>query len=223
MNNFKRFTASTYCRPMAFFVVPLLIICAVFWFFMGTRGQTEDSTQTLVFLRHAEKPDSGLGQLNCQGLNRAIALSTLLPREFGNANFVFAANPSRRVKEGDNDESYGYLRPLLTLGPTAIKLGLPININFDASDTTELADELLRAKYRSATVYTAWSNGYLPTLINKVAEEATGQKQTIAEDWDKDDFDTLYVLTLRWQNGEATLQHKKIKQGLEGGSSMCPS
>jgi hypothetical protein len=52
-----------------------------------------DGTQTLVFLRHGEKPGEGLGQLNCQGLNRALDLATLLPERFGKADYVFAANP----------------------------------------------------------------------------------------------------------------------------------
>jgi len=226
MNNYNRIAAFKYARPFVLFLLPaLLIISAAFWFSMGAQAQAqaEDRTQTLVFLRHAEKPAMGLGQLNCQGLNRAIALSTLLPREFGNANFIFAADPSRHVEEGDNDESYGYLRPLLTVGPAAIKLGLPININFGANDTQELADELLLDKYHGATVYTAWSNGYLPELINQVAEEATGQKQTIADDWDKEDFDSIYVLTVLWHDGKATLHYKKTRQGLDGGSSTCPS
>ena len=30
--------------------------------------------ETIVFMRHGEKPPEGLGQLDCQGLNRALAL-----------------------------------------------------------------------------------------------------------------------------------------------------
>lgn len=70
-----------------------------------SRAQPVDGTQTLVFLRHAEKPGEGLGQLNCQGLNRALDLATLLPERFGNADFVFAANPTREVEEGSSDQS----------------------------------------------------------------------------------------------------------------------
>lgn len=32
------------------------------------------SEQTLVFIRHGEKPNNDSGQLSCQGLNRALAL-----------------------------------------------------------------------------------------------------------------------------------------------------
>ena len=131
----------------------------------ASRAQPVDGTQTLVFLRHAEKPASGLGQLNCQGLNRAIDLASLLPEKFGKAQYVFAANPTRNVEEGELDNSYSYIRPLMTISPSAIKLGLPVNIDFAANDTSDLADELLHDRYHNSIIYTAWSHGYLPELI----------------------------------------------------------
>ena len=187
------------------------------------RAQPVDGTQTLVFLRHAEKPAGGLGQLNCQGLNRAIELSTLLPEKFGKADYVFAADPTRNVEEGELDNSYSYIRPLMTISPAAIKLGLPVNIEFSANDTSDLARELTEDKYHNATIYTAWSHGYLPELINKVAGKAVGEKQTITDDWASGDFDSLYVLTLTWHNGKASLQSHSYKQGLDNGKATCPT
>jgi hypothetical protein len=203
----------------------LLIFSAVFWFAVGkgVHAEPKNGTQTLVFLRHAEKPDTGLGQLNCQGLNRAIDLSTVLPGTFGKADFIFAANPSRHVEEGAGDLSYSYLRPLMTVGPSAIKLGLPINIDYAANDTSDLADELLRDKYHNATIYTAWSHGYLPELINKVAEEASGENLKLVNEWMGDDFDSVLVLTLKWNNGKATLQYENYKQNLNDGAVGCPT
>ncbi|PCM47171.1 histidine phosphatase family protein [Pseudomonas fluorescens] len=187
------------------------------------RAQPVDGTQTLIFLRHAEKPEGGLGQLNCQGLNRAIELSTLLPEKFGKADYVFAADPTRNVEEGELDNSYSYIRPLMTISPAAIKLGLPVNIEFSANDTSDLARELTEDKYHNATIYTAWSHGYLPELINKVAGKAVGEKQTITDDWASGDFDSLYVLTLTWHNGKASLQSHSYKQGLDNGKATCPT
>ncbi|QVM92937.1 histidine phosphatase family protein [Pseudomonas entomophila] len=188
-----------------------------------SRAQPVDGTQTLVFLRHAEKPGEGLGQLNCQGLNRALDLATLLPERFGKADYVFAANPSRQVEEGSQDQRYSYIRPLMTITPSAIRLGLPVNIDYGANDTDDLADELLRDKYRNATVYTAWSHGYLPELINTVAGKALGEKRVITEDWSGDDFDTLYVLTLTWRDGKASLLSRNVRQGLDHGAHGCPT
>ena len=188
-----------------------------------SRAQPVDGTQTLVFLRHAEKPGEGLGQLNCQGLNRALDLATVLPERFGKADYVFAANPSRHVEEGSKDQSYSYIRPLMTITPSAIRLGLPVNIDYGANDTDALAEELLRDKYRNATVYTAWSHGYLPDLINAVAGKALGEKRVITEDWSGDDFDTLYVLTLTWHDGKASLLSRNVRQGLNDGAHSCPT
>jgi hypothetical protein len=182
-----------------------------------------DGVQTLVFMRHAEKPADGLGQLNCQGLNRAIDLATLLPKRYGKADYVFAADPSRQVEEGADDDAYSYVRPLMTINPSAIKLGLPINLEYSANDTRALANELTDDKYHSSTIYTAWSHGYLPELINSVASKALGEKTTLTEDWSGSDFDSLYVLTLTWKDGKATLLSRIDKQGLNNGEKGCPS
>lgn len=226
MTFFKSSALSRPLRRIAYFLLPVLLLCSAVVLFSVGRGvhaEPKNGTQTLVFLRHAEKPDMGLGQLNCQGLNRAIDLSTLLPKEFGNANFIFAANPSRHVEEGEGDLSYSYLRPLMTISPSAIKLGLPVNIDFAANDTSDLADEFMRDKYHDATIYTAWSHGYLPELINKVAEEASGKKVKLLDDWVGDDFDSVLVLTLKWVNGKASLEYENYKQNLNGGEEGCPT
>ncbi|UVL32911.1 histidine phosphatase family protein [Pseudomonas sp. B21-041] len=213
-------------KHRAYVALPsLLAVSALFLSLESSesRAQPVNGTQTLVFLRHAEKPEGGLGQLNCQGLNRAIDLSTLLPEKFGKADYVFAANPTRNVEEGELDNSYSYIRPLMTISPAAIKLGLPVNIEFSANDTSDLARELLEDKYHNSTIYTAWSHGYLPELINKVAGKAVGEKQNITEDWAGNDFDSLYVLTLTWHNGKASLQSHSYKQGLDHGKETCPT
>ena len=181
-----------------------------------------DGVQTLVFMRHAEKPADGLGQLNCQGLNRAIDLATLLPQRYGRADYVFAADPSRQVEEGAEDDAYNYVRPLMTINPSAIKLGLPINLEYSANDTRALANELTDDQYHSSTRYTAWSHGYLPELINSIASKALGKKTTLTEDWSGSDFDSLYVLTLTWKDGKATLLSRIDKQGLNNGEKGCP-
>ena len=213
-------------KHRAYVVLPSLLAASALFLSLESsesRAQPADGTQTLVFLRHAEKPAGGLGQLNCQGLNRAIDLATLLPEKFGKANYVFAANPTRNVEEGELDNSYSYIRPLMTISPSAIKLGLPVNINFSANDTDDLAEELLQGKYHNSVIYTAWSHGYLPELINKVAEEAVGKKQNIIDDWESNDYDSLYVLTLTWHNGKASLQSHSYKQGLDNGRETCPT
>ena len=77
-------------------------------------------------------------------------------------------------------------------------------------------------KYHNSIIYTAWSHGYLPELINRVASEASGEKHTITDDWSGSDYDSLYVLTLTWHNGKASLLSRNYKQGLDNGEETCP-
>lgn len=212
-------------RRYAFIFVPVLLASSAMALSFTDRAQapTKDGLQTLIFLRHAEKPAEGLGQLNCQGLNRSIDLATVLPEKYGKADYVFAADPGRHVAEGAADDAYSYIRPLLTITPSAIKLGLPVNIEYGANDTGALADELLRDKYHNAVVYTAWSSGYLPELINTVARRAIGEKLVITEDWASSDFDSVYVVQLTWRDGKASLLSRNDRQGLDNGLVTCPT
>src|SRR5580704_17982046 len=67
-------------------------------------GQT---VETIVCIRHGEKPRGGLGQLTCRGLNRALALPKVLLAKYGKPNFVFAPNPAQK----SDADSYYYVRP----------------------------------------------------------------------------------------------------------------
>ena len=88
--------------------------------------------ETIVFLRHGEKPEKGLGQLSCQGLNRALAIPDVLLDKFGTPGAIFAPNPSFR--KSDHGIDYDYIRPLATIEPTAIRVGLPVNVQFSFND-----------------------------------------------------------------------------------------
>jgi hypothetical protein len=91
----------------------------------GTRAWSDDAVETIVLVRHGEKPDKGLGQLDCQGLNRALALPPVIAKTFGRPSAIFAPDPSRQKQ--DDGVSYDYVRPLATIEPTAIFFGLPVN------------------------------------------------------------------------------------------------
>ncbi|MNR53443.1 hypothetical protein D3C85_1734610 [compost metagenome] len=56
-----------------------------------------------------------------------------------------------------------------------------------------------------------------------MAGDATGKKMTITDDWESSDYDSLYVLTLTWHNGKASLQSHVYKQGLDNGAETCPT
>ncbi len=57
-------------------------------------SQAASTTETIIMLRHGEKPEQGLGQLNCQGLNRALKLPAVIEQKFGKPDFIL--RPTRR-------------------------------------------------------------------------------------------------------------------------------
>jgi len=60
-----------------------------------------NSDQTIIMIRHGEKPSSHpSGQLNCQGLNRALALPAVLAK-YGRPVAIFAPNPAEGNAEGN--------------------------------------------------------------------------------------------------------------------------
>lgn len=209
-------------RTRALLLAPLLAASWLVYANLERTPEPEDAIQTLVFLRHAEKPADGLGQLNCQGLNRSLALPALLPERFGAPDYVFAANPDRRVEEGPDDEEFNYLRPLLTIAPTAIAHGLPVNTEFNANDVEEIVDELTERQYRHSTIYTAWSRGYVSEIMNELLDEVDADENLSVDRWHREDFDSVYVIRLHWKNGEATASLEAQAQGLNEAKSECP-
>src|SRR5271170_3050666 len=121
--------------------------------------------ETIVFVRHGEKPPQGLGQLDCRGLNRAPALPAVIQKSFGKPDAIFAPNPSDQKK--DEGEHYDYVRPLTTIEPTAIAFGIPVNAQIGYDDKEGLRKALENPTYRDALVLVGWEHA----IIGAVARE----------------------------------------------------
>lgn len=70
-------------------VVSVLLVCGSMLFIPPACADT-----TIIIVRHGEKPAQGLGQLTCQGLNRALALPAVLLSRYGNPVAIYAPNPA---------------------------------------------------------------------------------------------------------------------------------
>jgi len=88
---------------------------------IGVGGAQLHAQETIVAIRHAQKPAGGLGQLTCQRPNGALALPKILIGRFGRPDAIYAPDPADQVNDGSNHE-YSYVRPLMTIEPTAIAL-----------------------------------------------------------------------------------------------------
>jgi hypothetical protein len=184
----------------------------------GGTKPTTPTTETLVFVRHGEKPSGGYGQITCQGLQRALALPNVLGRLFGSPNQIFAPNPTPKVSDDAGD--FDYVRPLATIEPTAIKLGLSVNASFGYNDITGLQNTLLAPSLASATVFIAWEHLKLQQLVQNIMNTYGGGAPV--PPWTSNDYDSIYVVRLSNSDGAMTAQFERTFQGLNGLPTTCP-
>jgi hypothetical protein len=185
----------------------------------GTRVWSDDAVETIVLVRHGEKPDKGLGQLDSRGLNRALALPPVIAKTFGRPSAVFAPDPSQQRE--DYGVSYDYVRPLATIEPTAIFFGLPVNASFGVSNTDGLRAALEQPLYRNAVVIVAWEHRLIET-ITRALVVAHGGDPALVPKWDKDDFDSIYVVTITGTGDAAKATFSHEHEGLDGQPGACP-
>jgi hypothetical protein len=178
------------------------------------------SVETIVFLRHGEKPPGGLGQLTCQGLNRALALPAVLLAKFGKADYLFAPNPAVRVFDG-NVKGYDYVRPLATIEPTAIQLGMPVNTDYGFLAIDRLERELTRPRYEGKVIFVAWEHRTLDEMVKQLMKRFGGSAAEVPP-WPADDYDSLYVLRLDRHNAAKPISFTYDHEGLDGLSADCP-
>lgn len=179
-------------------------------------ARAADAPERIVFVRHAEKPPGGLGQLDCRGLNRALALPGYFARNFGKPDAIFAPDPSAAKK--DDGKVYDYVRPLATIEPTAIAFGLPVEAHIGFADVAGLRKALEAPQYRGALVVVAWEHRLIDVVVRDLLS-AHGADPGQVPAWDYRDFDSVDVVTLD-ATGHAAFE--RTKEGLDGQSEACP-
>ncbi|WP_334078301.1 hypothetical protein [Microbulbifer sp. M83] len=184
---------------------------------------TQAATETLiVVVRHAEKPAQGLGLLTCQGLNRAIRLPGYFREHFPRPDYIFAPDPSVKATEIHGDgQRHDYVRPLLTIGPTAVDMQVPINTQIPYNDPGLLADTLLSEPYLGSTVYVAWEHMNID-LLAKILLRRFDSSSEVPE-WPNSDYDTVFVFRLSGVPGSGKIKLEVDQQGLDGMDKRCPA
>lgn len=176
-----------------------------------------DAQETIVAVRHAEKPAGGLGQLTCKGLNRALALPQVLPSRYGRPAAIYAPDPAIQVNDGSRN-SYSYVRPLITIEPTAIFLGLPVNAEIGFTDIAKLQSEVTAPVYANALVFVAWEHLKLNDFAVRMLKTYGGDP-SLVPDWPNDDYDRIYVFKIALDHGKRKLTFKVDHEGLNGSLS----
>jgi hypothetical protein len=184
------------------------------------------SSETIVILRHGEKAAGGLGQLNCMGLNRSLALPKVLIEHFGRADAIFAPNPADRMRESSfSTKSYSYVRPLATIEPTAIQLGLPVNTQLSFADIAGLQDAVTAPAYANSTIFIVWEHKYAYDFARQMLR-SYGLDPSQVPAWPSDNFEMMYVFHITRTAGAASpaMTFAVQQEGLGGSlSSTCPS
>ncbi|MBS0456077.1 MAG: hypothetical protein JSS44_01930 [Proteobacteria bacterium] len=176
-------------------------------------------TQTIVMVRHGEKPAAGLGQLACQGLNRALALPQVIHDRFGKPDAIFAPSPAQSKR--DHGIVYDYVRPLATIEPTAIRFGLPVNTQFGYAQTQALVTQLEKPRYRTSLVVVAWEHVELVKIARALLAGNGGDASTVPA-WHYDDFDGIYVVRIERDAKGAHAVFSRQIEGLDGQPEQCP-
>ena len=177
-----------------------------------------NAEQTIVFFRHAEKPSAGLGQLTCQGLNRALALPAVLASKFDTPDYLYAPDPN--VKISDPAGSFYYVRPIATIEPTAIRAGRSINTKYGYTDVAGLQTLLITATKANTTIFVAWEHTYLVKAVQNIMKQYGGGATVPA--WTTGDYDSLYVLHVNYTSSAITARFEHDFEGLNGQSTTCP-
>jgi hypothetical protein len=187
------------------------------------RAQTPPSGgETIVLIRHGEKPPTGLGQLNCKGLNRALALPSLLIGRYGKPDYIYAPNPSIQVNDGNNQPTYSYVRPLATIEPTAIRLGMSVNTQIGFTQIDDLQKALLQPAYAHSLIFVAWEHIKLYQFAQQLLK-AYETRPTAVPEWPNSDYDTIYVFHVTRSNDNTPHATLDIQQeNLTNLSDTCP-
>ena len=173
---------------------------------------------TILIIRHGEKPAPGLGQLSCQGLNRALALPRVLLSRYGKPTAIYAPNPA--LGKEDLGVFYAYLRPLATVEPLAIQAGLPVDVTWGFRDIQPLADRLLAAPEGLQVV--AWEHHLGEQLARNLLTQLKRDPGEVPA-WASADYDSIYVIRIvRTAEAAARASFTRERQGLDGLPASCP-
>ena len=175
--------------------------------------------ETIVIVRHGEKPQGGLGQLSCQGLNRALALPAVIRSSFGKPDVIFAPNPAEQ--KADSGKLYDYIRPLATIEPTAIAFGMPVHANIGQSRIAALRHALDAPELHASLVLVAWEHTEAVHMARALIKEHGGDPASIP-DWHWADFDSIYVLRVTRDGVAEKAVFELRHEGLDGQPATCP-
>jgi hypothetical protein len=145
-------------------------------------------------------------------------LPAVLTGRFGRPEAIFAPNPLPKVNDAAG--SFWYVRPLATIEPTAVSLGMPVNTDYGYTNIAGLQAALISPANASATIFIAWEHLKLQELVQNIMNTYGGGVTVPA--WPSTDFDSLYIVRVTNAGGVVTAQFEHAFEGLNNLSTSCP-
>jgi hypothetical protein len=212
-------------KRMLWAVLAILVLAPSASSQTGTAPATQvaaagEAVETIICIRHGEKPPGGLGQLTVKGLNRSLALPKVLLGRYGTPQHIFAPDPTEQVDKLDG-KFFCYVRPLATIEPTAIVCGLPVNTEYGFREIDRLQNELLQPKYQNSVLFVTWEHGQLASFARNMVREHKGDVRVVPN-WPGDDYDTIYVFKIITGKEGKRFSFTMEKEGLNGVSDKYP-
>lgn len=150
----------------------------------------------VVIIRHGEKGATG-DNLNCQGLNRALALPKVLYAKFGIPAYIL-------VPALGQGKSTSHSRMFQTITPFAGKYNISINTDFDSTDYKDIKDYL---KGKSGTALLVWDHQSIEGLAKSFGIKDEKLK------WKDSDYDSIWIIDMKKGQKVLTRSAEGIRPG----------
>jgi len=200
------------------FLPPFILLAIIAG--VAAPAAAQGTTTRILFIRHGEKPEAGLGQLACKGLARSLALPDVILAKFGTPGALFAPNPSHR--KPDHGHPYDYIRPLATIEPLAIRAGLPVDVQLGFEQFVKLGRILAAPSLAGSLVVVAWEHKVVRDMVRDILQRHGGDPGLVRK-WKDDDFDRIDVVEITRTPGKPdAASYRRDQQGLDGVPGDCP-
>ncbi len=97
-----------------------------------------------------------------------MALPGVLISKFGKPDVIYA--PDLTGKVHDPAGTFDYLRPLATIEPTAIRLGMPVNCDYRYDRIKDLESELVSPAHAGQVIFIAWEHHNLNQMVKDLLQ-----------------------------------------------------
>jgi hypothetical protein len=142
----------------------------------------------------------------------------MLAARYPRPDYLYAPNPAIQVP--DSAGSFYYVRPLATIEPTAVRLGMPVRTKYAYNDIASLQAALISATKANTTIFVAWEHLELQKVVQNIMNKYGGRVAVPA--WASGDYDSLYVVRVDYVGSTISARFERDREGLNGQPTSCP-